>query len=266
MVLIDEFFFLAKIYKYIYDYVKLFINLIWVCVMFDLGRKNLRCFSNLLEGVSQGTVNGLLSIGDQTVGRIYNKIKNDTWSATTIGEQCADSIDWIEPEGSLEKGFNMAGKVAGEVGSFIGLTVATAGVGGYVAGATGVARGASVLGKAGRLSKAMNSVSNGVSSATKSLSKIANNVMSQPFSSHMSTAKNLNRAYKTAKWINGESGSQVSPAKNGGSHYSEGPHIQVASISPVHNKASSNDKSGTDKMNAGFRRRRLLESRAMRMA
>lgn len=239
--------------------------------MFDVSRKNFRYLSNLVEGVTQGAVNGLVSIGDQTVGRIYNKIKNDTWGATDVGERCAKAIDWIEPEGKIEKGFNMAGKAVGEVGSFVGLTVATAGVGGVVSGASGAARGASLLGKAGRLSKAMNSVSKVTSNAGKNISRLANNIFSQGTSAPMGTIKNANRAYKVAKWINGENSSVVSPARDGG-FPGGGPHTQLASLprdktlSHALNNASSNGKSSHDKMNAGFRRRRLLERRAMQMA
>ena len=109
-----------------------------------------------IEVTSQGLVKGLGSgaatLGDLAVNVGYNWTtrnainlfrdeKLESYNSNYAG-RAAKALTWTEPENNYERILMSGGQVIGEIGSFVAVTVATAGVGGAVIGGSmAVARG-----------------------------------------------------------------------------------------------------------------------------
>ena len=116
------------------------------------------------QGLVKGVGSGAASLGDLAVNVGYNWTTRNVVNAFrdddnqlesknyNLAGQAANALTWTEPQNDYERTLMTGAQVVGEVGTFVAITVATAGVGGAAVGASaGIARGGSV---AARLSTA----------------------------------------------------------------------------------------------------------------
>jgi hypothetical protein len=107
------------------------------------------------QGVASGLGSGIASIGDLAVNAGYNWTTRHAINAfrdeplesykSNLSDRAGNALKFFEPKNDFERAMMSGGQVVGEVGAFVALTVATAGVGGAAIGATAAAaRGTTV--------------------------------------------------------------------------------------------------------------------------
>ncbi|MEC8788045.1 MAG: hypothetical protein VXX33_16125, partial [Pseudomonadota bacterium] len=140
------------------------------------------------QGVVKGIGSGAASLGDLAVSGYNVSIRHGINAfrdednqleakSYTLAGQAADALTWTEPQNEYERKLMTGAQVVGEIGTFVAITVATAGVGGAAVGASaGIARGGTV---AARLSTAgAEALATGTKAADKTfrfLSPVASN-------------------------------------------------------------------------------------------
>jgi len=110
------------------------------------------------QGLVKGVASGTASIGDLAVNvgynwttrNLINVVKEDNLEQynTNLAGRAAEAVTWTEPKNDYERAVMAGGQVVGEVGAFVAVTVATAGVGGAAVGTLALARGGTATARA----------------------------------------------------------------------------------------------------------------------
>ena len=135
----------------------------------DIGR-GLECFG---QGVVQGVVGGVASVGDFAVDVGYNWTTRNAINAfrsedsqlgafkPNLADGAAEAVTWTEPQNDYERALMATGRATGEVVGFAATVVATGGVGGAVYGAV---RGGAAVTRAGTVALRTAEVMNPIAS------------------------------------------------------------------------------------------------------
>lgn len=117
----------------------------------DVGRSIEVTGQGLVKGIgSGGAVLGDLAVNvgyNWTTRHAINVFRDEDLESynSNYAGRAAEALTWTEPSNDYERALMSGGQVVGEIGSFIAVTVATAGVGGAVVGGSmAVARGGSL--------------------------------------------------------------------------------------------------------------------------
>ena len=122
----------------------------WLTSVKEFATDAARTVEVATQGVVKGLGAGAASLGDLAVNVAFKDDENKLESYNpNLAGHAAEALTWTEPKNDYERAVMAGGQVVGEVGTFVAITVATAGVGGAAVGATAaVARGGTVAARA----------------------------------------------------------------------------------------------------------------------